>query len=354
MIRASCPADGSGSWCQVQVNPEAVMKRFAFALLFLLASVSNLQAQAPFYQGKTIRIVVGTGSGGTIDAARIIAQHLGKYIPGNPSVIVQSMPGGAHIVATNYVFNVARPDGLTLLAGNPNVAIAQLIKVDGVRFDVRKFEWLGSSGSDSVVMTIRADLPYNTFEEMRKAGRELRVGSTGPGSNAHDFPMLLKEFAGANFKFVSGYPASTDILLGLERKEVDIWAGFAAAVRPVVQRGTVRPLVRARVSSPGFEHLPVDETLTVDPLGKMLMSIKTAPLAVGRVLAATPGIPADRTAILREAIANVLADPEVGALARKAQIDFKPIPGGEVRKGMTTIVQQTPEARQVMIKYIRF
>jgi tripartite-type tricarboxylate transporter receptor subunit TctC len=327
---------------------------FAVAAIQVFFLLAPAWAQTPFYEGKTIRIVVGTGSGGTIDAARIIAQHLGQYIPGNPAVIVQSMPGGAHLVATNHVFNVARPDGLTLLAGNPNVAIAQLIKVDGVRFDVRNFEWLGSSGSDSVIMTIRADLPYNTFEEMRKAGRELRVGSTGPGSNAHDFPLLLKEFAGANFKFVSGYPATTDILLGLERKEVDIWAAFAAAVRPVVQRGTVRPLVRARVSSPGFDHLPIDETLTADPLGKTLMSIKTAPLAVGRVLAATPGTPADRVAILREAITKALADPDVAAMARKAQIDFQHIPAEEVRKGMTAILHHPPQVEKEMIKYIKY
>jgi tripartite-type tricarboxylate transporter receptor subunit TctC len=133
------------------------------------------------------------------------------------------MLGGAHIVASNHVFNTARPDGLTLLAANPNIAIAQLIKVEGVRFDVRKFEWLGSSGSDGVVLTIRSDLPYKTFEELRKADRELVVGTTGPGSNAHDFPLLLKEFAGAKFKFVSGYPANSDILLAIERKEVDVW-----------------------------------------------------------------------------------------------------------------------------------
>lgn len=324
------------------------------ALPVILLYLAPAWGQAPFYEGKTIRIVVGTASGGTIEAARIIARHLGKYIAGNPTVIVQSMPGGAHIVATNYVFNVARPDGLTLLAANPNVAIAQLIKVDGVRFDVRKLEWLGSSGSDSVVMTIRADLPYTTFEEMRKAGQEQRVGSTGPGSNAHDFPLLLKEFAGANFRFVSGYPASTDILLALERKEVDIWSAFAAAVRPVVQRGTVRPLVRARVSSPGFDHLPIDETLTSDPVGKTLMSIKTAPLAVGRALATTPGIPADRAAILREAVAKVLSDPEVRSLARKAQIDFQHIPAEEVRKRMTTILHQLPQVEKEMIKYIKF
>jgi len=328
--------------------------------VFLVVVLAQLGFHAPswgqisFYEGKTIRVVVGTASGGTIDAARIIAQHLGKYIAGNPTVIVQSMPGGAHIVATNHVFNVAKPDGLTLLAANPNVAIAQLIKVEGVRFDVRGFEWLGSSGSDGVVMTIRSDLPYNSFEEMRNSGQELKVGSTGPGSNAHDFPLLLKEFAGANFRFVSGYPASTDILLAIERKEVDVWAAFAAAVRPVVQRGLVRPLVRARVPTPGFDQLPADETLTSDPVGKALMSIKTAPLAMGRAIAATPGTPAERVAILREALAKVLADPEVGALGRKAQMDLRHIVAAEIRKGMSAILQQSPQTEKEMVKYLKF
>ena len=287
---------------------------------FLLAPA---RAQAPFYENKTITIMIGTAAGGSIVAARIIANHLGKYIPGNPTVVVQSMLGGAHIVASNHVFNTARPDGLTLLAANPNIAIAQLIKVEGVRFDVRKFEWLGSSGSDGVVLTIRPDLPYKTFEEMRKADRELVVGTTGPGSNAHDFPLLLKEFAGAKFKFVSGYPANSDILLALERKEVDVWAAFAATVRPVAQRGTVRPLVRARVSSPGFDDLPVDETLTTNPVGKALMSLKTAPLAIGRPLAAPPGTPADRVALLRDAIAKALKDPELEAKRSKGANRFQ-------------------------------
>jgi tripartite-type tricarboxylate transporter receptor subunit TctC len=311
-------------------------------------------AQTPFYDGKSITIVIGTASGGSMVAARIIAQHIGKYIPGAPAVVVQSMLGGAHIVASNHVFNSARPDGLTLLAANPNIAIAQLMKLDGVRFDVRKFEWLGSSGSDGVVLTIRSDLPYKTFEELRKADRELVVGTTGPGSNAHDFPLLLKEFAGVKFRLVSGYPANSDILLAIERKEVDVWAAFAATVRPVVQRGAVRPLVRARVPSPGFEHLPVDETLTTNPVGKALMGIKTAPLAIGRALAAAPGTPADRVALLREALAKVLKDPELEADGRKAQIDFQHIPAEEVLKGITAILQQPADVQQEIVKYIKF
>ena len=311
-------------------------------------------AQSPFYEGKAITILIGTTGGGSIVAARIIARHIGKYIPGNPAVNVQPMLGGAHIVATNNVFNTAKPDGLTLLAANPNIAIAQLIKVDGVRFDVRKFEWLGSSGSDGVVLTIRSDLPYKSFDELRKADGELVVGTTGPGSNAHDFPLLLKEFTGVKWKFVSGYPANSDILLAVERKEVDLWAAFAATVRPVVQRGAVRPLVRGRVPSPGFEQLPVDETLTSNTVGKALMAIKAAPLAVGRALAAPPSTPADRVALLREALAKVLKDPEFEADGKKAQIDFRHISGDEVSKGLAALLQQPPEVQQEMVKYIKF
>ena len=113
-------------------------------------------------------------------------------------MIVQQMPGAAHLLATNSVFNVAKPDGLTILAANPNVAIAQLSKVEQVRFDVRKFQWLGSSGADGVALSIRSDLPYKTFDELKKADRELVAGTTGPGSNAHDFRCSSRSSPASN------------------------------------------------------------------------------------------------------------------------------------------------------------
>jgi tripartite-type tricarboxylate transporter receptor subunit TctC len=322
--------------------------------LAFLSRVPSSDAQAPFYEGKTITVVIGATGGSLNVGARIVARHLGKHIPGNPTVIVQNMTGAAHLVATNHVFNVAKPDGLTLLATNPNVGIAQLSKVDTVRFDVRKFEWLGSSGPDGVALAIRADLPYKTFDELRKADRELVVGTTGPGSNAHDFPLLLKEFAGAKFKLVSGYPANADILLAIERKEVDVWAAFASTVRPAVDRGAVRPLVRSRVPSPGFAQLPVDEDLASDPVGKAIMGIRAIPQAIGRAFAAPPGTPADRLAILREALAKALRDPELRAEGDKAQIEFQHIPPEEVAKGFDTLLQQRPEVLKEMEKYIKF
>src|SRR5918996_4494411 len=203
-------------------------------LMFLFGTVWG---QANFYEGKTVTIQIGAKSGSLAIAAQIVAHHMGKYIPGNPTVVVNFMPGAAHLLATNHVFNLAKPDGLTLLAANPNVAIAQLSKVEQVRFDVRKFQWLGSSGADGVMFSIRPDLPYKSFDELKKTDKELVAGTTGPGSNAHDFPLLLKEFAGLKLKLVSGYPANSDVLLAIERKEVDAWSALGTTIKLAADRG---------------------------------------------------------------------------------------------------------------------
>jgi tripartite-type tricarboxylate transporter receptor subunit TctC len=314
---------------------------------------SSAVAQANFYEGKTITVYLGAKSGSLAIAAQIVTHHLGKYIPGKPTVILQHMPGAAHLLATNHVFNVAKPDGLTLLAANPNVAIAQLSQVEQVRFDVRKFQWVGSSGADGVALSIRADLPYKTFDELRKADRELVAGTTGPGSNAHDFPLLLKEFAGLKLKLVSGYPANSDVLLAVERKEVDSWSALATTIKLAADRGVVRPLVRGRVATPGFENLPVDEDLATNPLGKSLMGIKSIPQAIGRAFAAAPGTPADRLAMLREAFAKVVKDPEFLAEGKKAKIDFSFISHEQVLKDFNVLLNQTPETLKEMGKYIK-
>jgi tripartite-type tricarboxylate transporter receptor subunit TctC len=315
--------------------------------------VTPVWGQANFYEGKTITIQIGAKSGSLAIAAQIVGHHLGKYIPGKPAVVVNFMPGAAHLLATNHVFNLAKPDGLTILASNPNVAIAQLSKVEQVRFDVRKFQWLGSSGADGVAFSIRSDLPYKSFDELKKADRELVAGTTGPGSNAHDFPLLLKEFAGLKLKLVSGYPANSDVLLAVERKEVDSWSALATTIKLAADRGVVRPLVRGRVPAPGFENLPVDEDLATSQLGKSLMAIKSIPGAIGRAFAAAPGTPADRVAMLRDALAKAVADPELIAEGKKAKIAFAFISHEQVTKDFNALLNQTPETLKEMGKYIK-
>jgi len=322
-------------------------------LIWFALAVAPVWGQANFYEGKTVTVLIGAKSGSLAIAAQIVAHHLGKYLPGKPTVILQHMPGAAHLLATNNVFNLAKPDGLTLLAANPNVAIAQLSKVEQVRFDVRKFHWLGSSGADGIMFSIRSDLPYKSFDELKKADRELVAGTTGPGSNAHDFPLLLKEFAGAKLKLVSGYPANSDVLLAVERKEVDSWSALATTIKLAVDRGVVRPLVRGRVALPGFENLPIDEDLATNSLGKSLMAIKSIPGSIGRAFAAAPGTPADRLAMLREAFAKAVRDPELMAEAKKAKIEVSFIGHEQVTKDFAAMLNQTPETLKEMGKYIK-
>ena len=311
-------------------------------------------AQADFYKGKTVTIIVGTRVGGSIgNTALLVSRHLGRHVPGNPTVILRQMPGGAHLNATNTVFNVAEADGLTILAANPAVAMAQLSQVKAVRFDVRQFQWLGSTGPDGTLFAIRPNLPYKTFADVLKAKQELVIGTTGPGSNSHDVPLLLKEFAGAKFKLLAGFPASGDIRLALERGEVDGWSALATPVRQAAAQGTARPIVRGRASVKGFEKLPVDEELVPPGIGKSLMTIRGVPLAIGKPFAVRPGTPADRVAMLREAFVKTVADPQFLAEAEKSQLEIDPLTAEHVIKEFNDVMNQTPEALEAMAKYIK-
>jgi tripartite-type tricarboxylate transporter receptor subunit TctC len=321
--------------------------------LLMVALASPVWAQADFYKGKTVAIVIGARTGSLAVAAQIVSHHLGKHIPGNPTVIFRQQPGGAHLNATGQIYNVAEADGLTILAANPNVAMAQLAKVAQVRFDIQKFEWLGSSGPDGAMFAIRADLPYKTWKEFKDSGKELIVGTTGPGSNAHDMPLLLKEFAGGNLKLVKGYAANSDILLAVQRKEVDAWAALATTIKTGIDQGAVRAIVRARAPVSGFNDLPIDESLTTDPVGKSLMAIRGIPLQIGRAFGVRPGTPSDRVAMLRNALAKTIADPEFLAEAAKAKIDMEYISAQDVAKGFNEIMNQPPQVLEAMNKYLQ-
>src|SRR5262245_55898061 len=302
------------------------------AALFVATTQSPAHAQADFFKGKTINVVVGARAVGSLSlSAQILTRHWGRHIPGSPTVVLRQMPGGAHLNATNHVFNVAEPDGLTILAANPQVAMAQLFKMPAVRFDIRQFIWIGSSGADAALLAIHPSLPYKTFKDLQNAKEELVFGTTGPGSNSHDVPFLLKEFAGAKFRLVSGYPANTDIKLALERREVDGWTALATTVRMAGEQGIVRPMVRSsRAPIEGLNHLPVDEDLATSDLGRSLMQIRGAPLGIGRPFGLRPGTPADRAAALRNALQKALTDPKLLAEMKSAQIEINHISADEV------------------------
>jgi tripartite-type tricarboxylate transporter receptor subunit TctC len=330
------------------------MRKF-LALIALGAMFSAPSAGFAQYEGKTITIVVGFKTGGGYDrTARILARHLPKYLPGKPNVIVQNMPGANSIIAANHVYGVAKPDGLTIGTFNRNLVLGQLTGVSGVKYDLLKFAWIGSAATESTILAIRADLPYKSFEELRKSGKTIVIGATGPGANTYDFPLLLKELLGVDLKIVSGYSSSSDIMLAVERKEVDGRAGSYSSLQSFIDRGAVRALVRARAIEPGIEKLPVDESLAPNARAKAIMALRSAPEVVGRPFVMTPGTPDAMVRIMREAFEKVMKDPELIAEAKKANMDLEYMPAEEALKIMKEVLSQPKDVVEAFGKYIKF
>jgi len=330
--------------------------KLALAAALLPAVITAAAAAQPTnFAGKTITIIVGYKPGGGYDAtARLLARHLPNHIPGKPTVIVQNMPGGNSIIGANHMYNVAKPDGLTIGTFNRNLPIAQLTGVQGVKFDITKFAWIGSAANESTILAIRADLPYKSFEELRKAKEPVVIGSTGPGANTHDFPLLLKDLLGANLKIVSGYSSSSDIMLAIERKEVDGRAGSLTSIQPFIDRALVRPIIRARSVEPGIENLPVDESLAANPRAKAIMALRSAPEVVARPYVLPPATPADIVKMYREAFAATIKDPALVAESKRAKFDLDYTSGDEALKVMKDVLSQPKDIVDEFSRYIKF
>ena len=329
--------------------------RLARLALCLACAVPCAAGAEALYAGKTVTIIVGYKPGGGYDAtARLLAQYLPKYLPGAPTVIVQNMPGANSMIAANHLYNAAKPDGLTLGTFNHNLPIAQLTGVKGVQFDMLKFAWIGSAASETTILTVRADLPYRTFEDLKRASSPVVIGTTGPGANTYDFPLLLKDLAGANLKIVTGYSSSADIMLAVERKEVDGRAGSYSSMLPFIERKLVRPILRARTEEPGTENLPVDETYARSARAKAIMALRAAPEAIGRPYVMPPGTPDTYVRAMREAFARAIADPEAAARAVKGKVPLHFVPGDQALKVLSGVLHQPKDVVDEFAKYVKF
>lgn len=324
-----------------------------FVVISLLA-VPGESSAAPYFAGKTIKIIVGVGPGGGYDRmARMLQRYLPRYIPGTPTVIIENMPGAASILSANYIYNLAKPDGLTIGAPQRGMPLAQLLKVDGVKFDVTKFSWLGSTSVESTVLCMRTDLPYKTFEDLKNAKTPLMIGGTGLGESSTHFMTLLKEFLGLNVKMIF-YPGSAEVMLAVERKEVDGRPGSYSALKPFIERGIVRPIIRGRAAEPGNENLPVDESLTNDKKAKTFMAMRSTVELIGRPFIAPPKTPPEIMNVLRDGFAKALKDPDFKRDADKSMMGLNYTSANDCLKILNQMFRQPEEVTKEFSNYIKF
>jgi len=323
-------------------------------LIFIVALFSKELLAAPYYGGKKITIVVGVGPGGGHDRmARLLAKHLSKYIEGKPIILVENMPGAASIIGANHIYHIAKPDGLTIGTFERGIPIAQLLKLEGVKYDVRKYSWIGSMAVEPSLLAIRADLPFKTYQDVLKSKSPIMFGITGAADAFAQFISLLKEFHGLTCRVVT-YPSSADVQLAVDRKEVDGRGYSLNAFRPFMDRGDMRPIIRGRVSGPEIENLPVDEDLTTDKLGKTLMAIRSLPEQIGRPYVAPPGTSAVALKALRDGFLNVSKDPQFQEESKKLMMKVDYTPPEQCMKVSDYILNQPEDIVREFRKYHKF
>lgn len=314
---------------------------------------------APYYQGKVITIMVPLSSGGPDMVSRVLARHLPKYIPGNPSVIVQNMPGGGGRTGTNWLYEQAKPDGLSIGNLPRSFPITQLLfgpkakekRDPTIRFDYSKFTWLGAPLVQAEVLSIRTDLPYKTFDDLLKAKEPINIGMPmGAGSIEAIFLDLLKDYAGLKVNKIQ-YPGGQDILLAIERKEVDGRISTYGSVKPYIERGTLRPLLRGVATEPGIENLPINVNYTTDKMVKEVMNVISKIDTTGQPIAAPPGTPSDVMSILRQAFRKTVEDPKAQEDVEKLDLRFQFVSHEEVLNVINYILNQPPEIIKMLDKY---
>jgi tripartite-type tricarboxylate transporter receptor subunit TctC len=340
------------------------MRKLLVTLFMLGFLGASAQAQTPFYQGKTISIVVGTKAGDVYDLyPRLLAEFMPKYIPGSPNIIIQNVPGAASLIAANQVYNVAKPDGLTVGAIYPALYFEQLIKRPEVKFDWNKFGWIGSTVTSNHLMYMRGDTSYKVIDDVRKASTAPKCGATGVTSTGYYMPKLMEETLGTKFDIVSGYVSGQDIDLAVERGELQcraftITAFFAREpfiswrkrnfVNVLIQTGNKRD---ARLKDTPTIYELMDKYKTSES-GRSLAKLILAAGDFGRPLVTPPGVPADRLKILRDAFNKSVNDPGLLAEAEKRRLEMDPGTGEELESLGKEVMTVSPEIIERMRKLL--
>jgi tripartite-type tricarboxylate transporter receptor subunit TctC len=300
----------------------------------LALSPARADPVADFYAGRTVTIVVTTSAGGGYDTlARAVARQIGKHVPGNPTFVVRNMPGAGGLTATNYLYAAAERDGSVMAVVSNNPPFEPLFGTPEARFDATKFNWLGTPSAETAMVLVWHTVPVYSLDDLRR--RETIMGASGANSTPAFYARLLNATLGTRMKVIPGYPGQNDAFAAMERGELDgypsVFYSALTSTRPTwLADKTARAIVQY-----GPERLPelgdvaFAPDLVSNPDDKLLMQAAFAPLSIGRPLLMPPGVPDDRVAAMRKALAETFADPEFLAEAAKIGLSVNGPRSGE-------------------------
>jgi len=330
----------------------------AIVVGFILAALSPEKSGADdFYKGKTIRFVVGLAPGGGYDlSARTVGRHMGKHIPGNPTIVVENMTGAGSLIAANYTYNSAKPDGLFVGIWIGGFVLRQALGDKAVRFDGRKVGWIGAPTKGNPSCSIMAHTGLKSLKDILAANRELKMGSPGPGTAYDDLPQILNRTIGTKFKVISGYEGTSTILVAMRRKEVDGgcwgWESARTTARPMLEakgdEKLIPFLIHRRESDPEVKDLPlIPEVIKgADNLSAYQTWVGTYEFQ--RPFTVPPRTPKERLQLLRKGFADTMKDPEFIAEAEKSKLEVTYVSGEEVEKHVDKVLAITPKARELL------
>jgi tripartite-type tricarboxylate transporter receptor subunit TctC len=315
----------------------------------LLCSLAQPSFAQDFYAGKSIRIIVGFPAGGGFDTySRVLGRHIGKYIPGNPSIVVDNVTGAGSLIAANTLYKSAKPDGLTIGNFIGNLISQQLFAGSGIEFDARKFEWIGVPVEDHVVCALTKASGINSVDAWMAAKTPVKLGGSAPGTTNDDVAKLIKAALGLPIQLVTGYKGTAPIKLAAESGEIDggcwAWESIKVMWRQGLDAGQVSIVLQAVPKAhPDLPKVPVAvELAKTEEAKKLIQAGIHDTAAITRPYALPPGTPKDRVQILRRAFRETLKDKDFLAEAVKSKLDVDPLTGEEVEKIVAGLFKLEP------------
>ena len=313
----------------------------AASLMLVLSTFASAVAQDSFYQGKTVRIIVGASAGGGYDTySRTIARHIGKHIPGNPTFAVENMPGAGFLISANHIYNIAKPDGLTIGHFIGGLFLQQLLGKSGIEFDARKFGFVGAPAQDHYVVGVAKSTGITSMDQWLSSKTIVKLGGVGVGSATDDIPKVLAATIGLPMQLVSGYKGTADVRLAFNSGEVqgvcNAWESFKATWPREVKSGEINIVLQAIPKAhPDLPKIPVAISFAkTDEAKKLINALVHSVGPTARPYVLPPGTPKDRIQILQRAFTQTMKDPEFIADATKAKLDINPLDGAELERNV--------------------